>query len=146
MGHTESSLMKLNKEDSVRLLLDYQGKFKSVLDDLKNKSDELKTIFTRLEADLNISKNVNSKLSERLINVERKSFANKQYCRRECLQILGIPPVLLGKEKLENLDAKRVNLPSGTKIYINESLCTYYKKLWSKCKSYGMENIYYSCG
>ena len=23
---------------------------------------------------------------------------------------------------------------SGTKIYINESLCTYYKKLWSKWK------------
>ena len=27
-----------------------------------------------------------------------------------------------------------MNLPSGTKIYINESLCTYYKKLWSMCK------------
>ena len=35
---------------------------------------------------------------------------------------------------MKNLDPETVNLPSGTKIYINESLCTYYKKLWSKCK------------
>ena len=42
MDHTEGSLMKLNKEDLVRLLLDYQGKCNSILDDLKNNFDELK--------------------------------------------------------------------------------------------------------
>ena len=47
--------MKQNKEDLVRLLLDYQGKFNSILDDLKNNFDELKTKFTKLVADLNIS-------------------------------------------------------------------------------------------
>ena len=35
---------------------------------------------------------------------------------------------------MKNLDLETVNLPSGTKIFINESLYTYYKKLWSKCK------------
>ena len=40
--------MKLNKEDLVRLLLDYQGKFNSTLDDLKNNFDELKAKFTKL--------------------------------------------------------------------------------------------------
>ena len=54
----------------MRLLLDYQGKFNSILDDLKNIFDELKTKFTKLEVDLNISKYINSKLSDRLINVE----------------------------------------------------------------------------
>ena len=87
MDHTESSLMKLNKEDMVRLLLDYHGKFNSILDDLKNNFDELKSKFTKLEPDLNMSKNVNSKLSDRFINVERKGFANEQYSRRECLEI-----------------------------------------------------------
>ena len=77
MDQTEASLMKLNKEDLVRLLLDYQGKFNSILDDLKNNFDELKTKFTKLEADVNISKNSSSKLSDRLINVERKCFANE---------------------------------------------------------------------
>ena len=83
MDHTEASLVKLNKEELVRLLLDYQGKFNSILDDLKNNFDELKTKFTKLEADVNISRNVNSKLSGRLIDVERKCFANEQYSRSE---------------------------------------------------------------
>ena len=42
--------MKLNIEDLVRLLLDYQGKFNFILDDLKNNFDELKIKLTRLEA------------------------------------------------------------------------------------------------
>ena len=83
MDHTEASLVKLNKEELVRLLLDYQGKFNSILDDLKNNFDEIKTKFTKLESDVNISRNVNSKLSGRLIDVERKCFANEQYSRSE---------------------------------------------------------------
>ena len=58
MDHTESSLMKLNKEDLVRLLMDYQGKVYSISDDSKNDFGELKAKFTKLEADLNISGNV----------------------------------------------------------------------------------------
>ena len=46
MDHTKSSLMKLNKEDLVRLLLDYQSKFNSVLDDSKINFDEIETKFT----------------------------------------------------------------------------------------------------
>ena len=190
MDHTESSLVELNKEDFVCLLLDYQGKFNSILGDIKNNFDKLQTKLARLEADLNISKNVKSKLSDRLINVEQKNFVNEQYSRRKCLEISGIPPsvkdneletkvlsileeidvpgdpglvedcqllsskgkgnpkkvilklnrcedirkVLLNKKNLKNLDPETVNLPSGTKIYVNESLCTYYEKLWSKCK------------
>ena len=98
MDHTETSLIKLNKEDLARLLLDYQGKFNSILDDLKNNFDELKTKFTKLEADLNISRNVNFKLSDRLINVERKCFANDQCSRRECLEISGILPSVQDNE------------------------------------------------
>ena len=112
MDHTEASLMKLNKEDLVRFLLDYQGKFNSILDDLENSFDELKTKFIKLEADVNISKNANSKLSDRLINAERKCFANEQYSRRECLEISGIPPSVKDNELetkvltiLEEIDA-----------------------------------------
>ena len=36
MAHTEASLIRLNQEDLVRVLLDYQGKFISTLDKLKN--------------------------------------------------------------------------------------------------------------
>ena len=92
MDHTKPSLMKLNKEDLVRLLMDYQGKFNSILEDLKNNFDKLKAKFTIIEADLNTIRNANSTLPDRLINVELKSFTNEQYFRRECLEILGIPP------------------------------------------------------
>ena len=36
MAHTEASLIRLNQEDLVKVLLDYQGKFISTLDKLKN--------------------------------------------------------------------------------------------------------------
>ena len=32
------------------------------------------------------------------------------------------------------LDPSAVDLPEGTKIFINESLCPYYRGIWSKCK------------
>ena len=188
MSHTELSLMCLNKEDLVRMLLDYHGKFNNILDELKSNLNELKTKFCKLESDLLISMNVNDKLHDKLTVLECKCHANEQYSRRECLEILGIPAevghkdiekkvlvvldaigapvntdlvedchripskgspkkvilklsrrkdsrrVLLNKKKLKQLKPESLNLPASVKIYINESLCPYYKKLWTKCK------------
>ena len=91
MSHTESSLLRLNKEDLVRMLLDYQGKLNNILDELKINLNELKTKFCKLESDLHIPRNVNDKLSDKLVVLERKCHASKQYSRRECLEISGIP-------------------------------------------------------
>ena len=66
MSHTESSLMRLNKEDLVRMLLDYQGKFNNILDELKSDLNELKTKFCKLESGLHISRKVNDKLCGKL--------------------------------------------------------------------------------
>ena len=120
--------------------------------------------------------------------MERRCYANKQYSRRECLEISGIPAIvadrdleskvseileeinvpidsnlvevchhlpskglskkvivklnrrkdihriLSKKNKLKNLKSESVHLLGETKVFINESLCLYYKKLWSKCK------------
>ena len=38
--------------------------------------------------------------------------------------------MLLNKKKLKRLKPQSLNLPTPVKIYINESLCPYYKKLW----------------
>ena len=51
-------------------------------------------------------------------------FAN----RKDCFQILGV------KKQLKDLDPAAVDLPEGTKIFINESLCPYYWGIWNKCK------------
>ena len=52
--------MHLNKEDLVRMLLGYQGKFKNILHELKNYLNELKTKFFKLESDLQNVKLMNS--------------------------------------------------------------------------------------
>ena len=188
MSHIESSLMHLNKEDLVKMLLDYHEKFNNILDELKSDLNELKTKFCKLESDLHISMNVNDKLCYKLTVLEHKCHANEQYSRREYLEISGIPAevgdkdiekkvlevldaintpvntdlvenchhipskgspkkvilklshrddsrrVLLNKTKLKQLKPESLNLPASVKIYINESLCSYYKKLWTKCK------------
>ena len=45
----------------------------------------------------------------------------------------------INKKKLKNIDHRKIGLSSGTKVFINESLCGYYKLLWSKCKKLFLE-------
>ena len=48
--------------------------------------------------------------------------------RKDCLRILRV------KRQLKGLDSAAVDLPEGTKIFVNESLCPYYRGIWNKCK------------
>ena len=47
--------------------------------------------------------------------------------------------IKLNKKKLKNIDHKKIGLSSGTKVFINESLCGYYKLRWSKYKKSFLE-------
>ena len=105
MAHNEASLMKLNKEDLVRITLDYQGKFSNILDNLKKDVSDLKSDlsglnldFSKLEADIQVTRNVNSKPSERPVPMERRCDASEQYSKRECVEISGIPPSVADKD------------------------------------------------
>ena len=49
--------------------------------------------------------------------------------------------IKLNKKKLKNIDHKKIGFSSGTKVFINESLCGYYKLLWSKCKKSFLEKM-----
>ena len=46
---------------------------------------------------------------------------------KDCEQIMRI------KSELKNLKPADMNLPVWTKLYINESLCPYYRGLWNQC-------------
>ena len=48
--------------------------------------------------------------------------------RKDCLRILRV------KRKLRGLDPSAVDLPEGTKFFVNESLGPYYRGIWNKCK------------
>ena len=38
------------------------------------------------------------------------------------------------KKDLKDFDATDLDLPAGTELYINDSLCPYYRGLWNKTK------------
>ena len=43
----------------------------------------------------------------------------------------------VSKKHLKDIDATDVNHPAGTKLYINNSLCPYYRGLWNETKNCG---------
>ena len=40
---------------------------------------------------MKIAKKINNLLSQRVVDLERQCWANTQYLRRECLEVVGIP-------------------------------------------------------
>ena len=68
--------------------------------DIGNLRKDLK----KVEVDLAITTNVNSKLRERVVSLERQCWSNSQYSRRECLEISGFP------ESLKNEDLEQTVL------------------------------------
>ena len=63
--------------------------------------------------------------------------------RKDCKQV---PQV---KKGLKDLTADDLDLPRGTKIFVNQSLCPYYRILWSKTKrlqSMGKINSFFISG
>ena len=60
VAHNEASLMKLNKEDLVKITLDYQGKFNNILDDLKKDISDLKSDLFDIQVSRNVWKTRNN--------------------------------------------------------------------------------------
>ena len=48
--------------------------------------------------------------------------------RKDSLQILRV------KKDLKSLDPTELDFPEGTRVFISEILCAYYRGLWNKCK------------
>ena len=182
-AYSEESLEQLNKKSLVSIVLSLQTKLETVNEKLV---EEFKHLKEKIEADVSITKKVNDLLVDRVTKLERQCWANAQYSRRECLEIVGIPSnvnhqnleqkvldifekvgctvknenieachrlsqksdrtiiklsrrkdclqMLAVKRDLQNVNMEELGLPAGTKIFVNQSLCPYYKVLWSKSK------------
>ena len=52
---------------------------------------KLSDAILKLQSDLAVSRHMNSLLSNRLTSIEPQCWANAQYSRRECLDVIGIP-------------------------------------------------------
>ena len=90
MDPTEHSLLKLSKDELARLVLDYQHKFSSVLQSLKDDVIEMKSKFNVQESERQVSKNFTDNLTQYIKTLEPKWYENEQYSRRKCLEISGI--------------------------------------------------------
>ena len=52
--------------------------------------------------------------------------------------------VLREKKELKNVDPSKFDFLEGTAIFINESLCFYYRMLWNKCKKLWEKKLIYT--
>ena len=91
MVHTKATLKGLNKPDLIKLVLQLESEMNSDIKELTLKFRELVTQMKKVEADIAIVKNVNKKLVNQLIKTEQQCWANPQYSRHECLEVVGIP-------------------------------------------------------
>ena len=58
---------------------------------------DLSSSFKRLESDVQIVKTINNNLLKQLENTERQCWANAQFSRRECVEVIGIPKTVESK-------------------------------------------------
>ena len=91
MSLSEAALRKLTKYEVITLTLEYQAKFDNTLSNINRELSELRNDFKKIESELSVSKNVNSKLHERVVALERQCWGSSQYSRHECSEITGVP-------------------------------------------------------
>ena len=87
-------LRNLDNEEIIKLALEYQSKFDlplSNIDYIKTDLSGWRKYYKKLESDVIIIKQVNTRLCDKMKLLERQCWANKQYSRRECLEISGVP-------------------------------------------------------
>ena len=72
--------------------------------------------FKKLEADLAVTKNLNSKLMERVVQTEKQCWANAQYSRRDTVEVIGI----LSSIRDQDLEGKVRNIFEEIGVNIDE--------------------------
>ena len=141
------------------------------MDEIRKLNDN----FSKLEADVTVSKNISNLLSQRVVDLERQCLevagiprsvddnileekviqvfekvgcnidsSNIEAChritkkndrvivkfsrRKDCQRVLSV------KKNLQKLKMEDIGLTGDNKVFINHSVCPYYRLLWSKSK------------
>ena len=91
MVHREATLKGFNKPDLIELVLQLESEINSQIKELISEIRDLVTQMKKVRVDVAIVENVNEKLVNQLTETEQQFWANVQYSRRECLEVVGIP-------------------------------------------------------
>ena len=89
--YSNESLQSLSKNHMIPVVLPLQSKFDQANKKMLEEILTLNNTFSTLESELSVTKAVNSLLLSRLVKMKHLCWANAQYSRRECLDIIGIP-------------------------------------------------------
>ena len=80
------------KRDLIPIVINLQ----STIADKNNSNNELleeirkfNDNFSKLQSELAVTKQVNTELTKRIVTLERQCWANAQYSRKECLDVVG---------------------------------------------------------
>ena len=118
MGESSTSILNLSelvlnslkKSYLVQKILDLKGKvivdtdlhkLSNQIHKLTEVIDQISSENRKLASELVITKNVNSRLEERIINLEKNQVKGEQYSRRNHVELSGIPNSICN-EDLEN--------------------------------------------
>ena len=104
--HTEVVLNKLSESELVQLVLQTEASLASQITNQTTEVKDLLGYFKKLEADLALTKNVNSKLVERVVQTKRQYWANAQYSRRDTIEVIDI----LSSIRDQNLEDRVCNI------------------------------------
>ena len=100
----------------MKLVLQIEHSLASQITNLTSEVKDLLGYFTKLEADLIVKKNVNSKPMERVVQTERQCKENVQNSRRDTIEIIGVPLSIRDQE----LEDKVRNIFREIGVNINE--------------------------
>ena len=96
-NQTEESLNNLKKNQLVELILHLQryttetiNKLAREIQKMNGEIQKINETFSKYEANIAITKNENTFLSNQLNETERQCWTNAQYSRKECVEIVGI--------------------------------------------------------
>ena len=107
---SESTLNSLKKTELVQKILDLKGKvvadadLNKLCEKIERSAESMNQIVTenkKLQSDAVIMKNVNPKLEEKIVYLEKNQAKGEQYSRRNNVEISGIPN-RIPDEALEN--------------------------------------------
>ena len=90
-SYAEHTLDKLSKKNVLEIGLALQDNVESGNIEILEENCKLNDNFKKLEGELIVSKKVNSELQKHIIHLEKQCWANAQFSRRECLELVGIP-------------------------------------------------------
>ena len=88
--YTNESLQNIKKKDLIPIISSLQNKLEEVNNSVLVEMRKFNESFSKSQAEVSMTKQVNTLLSSRIVSIERQCWLNAQYSRRECLDIVAI--------------------------------------------------------